>query len=357
MSALFDVDHWNSFSGQLPVLVQSISDGDCWENTLNYPSRSLSAKSIANNETKKPAEFTSPMASEILGGIPIVAPMRNLTKQLLSGSFTGNLRKMDFLPHVQNCTVPFVYGGGKGAGRLWNDYLSLTQSEPNSSGVNATNLISLVARALLPSSKWRDIAHTCIKSDPRNQATSLNAAPYLALHARVEVDMMLHKCSRDMEKNLTKILSMVDQFLTTHNQRNSQEELERIFIAVSRTGMQLTTSNAVVRNLALENLKTLSARRSHDPGFIECGDEMMDSWYNSQELTPPDYYGSLLPSILNFYLAVESTVFIGVSKSSWSTDVWTTRFYQGKGGSNFQYTKEGIVPISNGGLPEPHRNC
>ena len=73
---------------------------------------------------------------------------------------------------------------------------------------------------------------------------------------------------------------------------------------------------------------------------------------------PQNYFGDLLPSLLNFWLAVRADVFVGVRKSSWSTDVWTTRYHMGKGDRNFEYTQDrGIMPIGNDGLPPPHKQC
>lgn len=73
---------------------------------------------------------------------------------------------------------------------------------------------------------------------------------------------------------------------------------------------------------------------------------------------PENYFGDLLPSMLNFWLAVRADVFVGVQKSTWSTDVWTTRYYMGKGDRNFEYTRDrGILAIGNGGLPNPHKTC
>jgi len=73
---------------------------------------------------------------------------------------------------------------------------------------------------------------------------------------------------------------------------------------------------------------------------------------------PFNYYGDILPSMLNFWLAVQADVFVGVKKSSWSTSVWTTRYHKGKGDRNFEYTRDrGIIPIENNGLPNPHKIC
>jgi hypothetical protein len=87
----------------------------------------------------------------------------------------------------------------------------------------------------------------------------------------------------------------------------------------------------------------------------------MDTWYAEQQrhhsFQQHNVYGSILPSLINFYVATQAQVFVGVSKSSWSTDVWTTRYYQGKGDGNYQYTPDGIKQLDHEGLPPPHKNC
>jgi len=70
---------------------------------------------------------------------------------------------------------------------------------------------------------------------------------------------------------------------------------------------------------------------------------------------PKNYFGDILPSLMSFWLAVNADVFVGAMKSSWSNDVWTVRYFQGKGDRNFQYTRDrGIIPVMNNGLPPPH---
>jgi hypothetical protein len=89
---------------------------------------------------------------------------------------------------------------------------------------------------------------------------------------------------------------------------------------------------------------------------FECGEGWVEeAFWKKQDQLPINYYGTIVSSIINFWLAVQADVFVGVMKSSWSNDVWNTRYYQGKGDQNFQYTKdEGIIPVPNGGLPSPH---
>mmetsp|Transcript_13221 Transcript_13221/g.31698 ORF Transcript_13221/g.31698 Transcript_13221/m.31698 type:complete len:167 (+) Transcript_13221:92-592(+) len=166
---------------------------------------------------------------------------------------------------------------------------------------------------------------------------------------------------------------MVDEFIGNYNKNATKEKhVERMFMAVSRKGMEeaLGKNKTVHERLANENLDTLASRQAQgqDPQsekstIVECGEGWMKRWYSSQQQkvdqakVEDNYYGTLIPMVMNFYIATEAEVFIGTKGSSWSTDVWTTRYYQGKGDRNFKYTKEGIVPIPNGGLPTPHGNC
>lgn len=161
---------------------------------------------------------------------------------------------------------------------------------------------------------------------------------------------------------------MVDEFIGNYNKNNTVKEnfVERMFMAVSRQGMEeaIGKNKTVQERLANENLDTLARRMAegHDPQsekstIVECGESWMKRWYSQQNQVDENHYGSLIPMVMNFYIATEAEVFIGTKGSSWSTDVWTNRYYRGKGDRNFKYTKEGIVPIPNGGLPKPHGNC
>jgi hypothetical protein len=364
MSILFDVDHWNSFSDHLPLLVKSIDDSDCWEESTITNS---TEKGFAR-ESGPSSTFVTPMAREILESSALLTPVKDISYQILTGSLNVQTRKLDLLPQVENCSRPMVYGGGRGAGRLWNDYVRMPKAQ---AGMNETDaralesfeLISFVSKALRPAMKWREVAHQCVKERQWSKTNSSSndevekMAPYIALHARVEVDMMIHRCSKNMEKNLTAIFEMVESFKEYNQHRFGEADLQGIFVAVSRHGIQQKTKEESVQTLLQENWITLNSSESRRSNFFECGEEMMQRWYSSQPDIEEDYYGSLLPSVLNFHIATQATVFIGVSKSSFSTDIWTTRYFQGKGDSNFEYTRNGIFPIPNGGLPPPHGNC
>lgn len=188
--------------------------------------------------------------------------------------------------------------------------------------------------------------------------------------------MMVHRCGKDAEKNLTKIFNMVDSFMEDYNAvRASEQQLQGIFVAVSRNNMRQSWKDDKVMAMSENNWNILNERSSspnqnltqeiypmvtlsNTPPVFECGELWVDSWYKTQDDIQGDYFGSILPSLINFYIATQAEVFVGVDKSSWSADVWATRYRLGKGRTNFKYTpNQGIVPLANNGRPTTHFSC
>ncbi|KAG7351757.1 hypothetical protein IV203_007805 [Nitzschia inconspicua] len=347
-----------------------------------------------------------------------LTPTANATVNYLAGNSGTAIRKHNFKDAVQHCQHPRVYGGGTHAGVLWNQYLSMSHLQPGNDVHNAkpntvrtANMIATIHRALIPALQWRTLASRCVQhhlndSVNNQRKGAKDTLGYVVLHARVETEMMVNKCGQDMEKNLTTLFDRVDVFIDRYNEQQlpPNRQLHGTMVAVGREGMQQQSSK--VADLVAHNWKTLNersisyingkytlvvqqstetnvngtlltahqlrprqkqdlARRQfayHLPMF-ECGEGWVDqAFYNdpsvNEDNLPHNYYGDILPSLINFWLAVEADVFIGVMKSSWSTDVWTARYYQGKGRNNFQYTSDnGIIPVSHGGLPPSHTNC
>eukprot|EP00980_Cylindrotheca_fusiformis_P028962 scaffold22680_cov107-Cylindrotheca_fusiformis.AAC.31 len=385
MEEVFDIEHWNSFQSELPMLISSIEGGDCWGNNTtrrrseeidgfdDYPTSIAMRYNESLRKLEKP-QFKSPMAATLLEKVSFLTPVSDINRALLLGDIIiQKPRKLDLNPLVEHCSHPYVYGGGRGAGKLWNSYTRMAKYDPTSDenteeAVENSKLISLVShQALRPSEKWRNVAQQCVRHFQPKSGNRM--APYVALHARVEVTMMNHRCGAQMEKNLTNIFSMVDSMVEGYNKATT-DELQGVFVAVSRDGMLEQTRDQVNQQLATDNWQTLVSRsnswdqakdlRPADESvlYFECGESWMNQWYSAQKGSiPDDYYGSLVPSVLNFYIATQAEVFVGVAGSSWSTDVWTSRYYQGKGSKNFQYTPAGIFPVANNGLPPPHDNC
>jgi hypothetical protein len=429
MDWIFDVDYWNEYAagniiiahkndvdsqqGHLPALVRlrDLNGSDCWE---KFPESVQDGNHRTNNNNNNIAEHLSPLQRAVWQQ-GTLGPLSNLTQQLVAGQLPKfNPRKQDFLPAVQHCRNPVVYGGGRSFGRLWNDYIGHhkkkqqggrnvsqpTKEEGNSASSSAsTSSIPYqqdvhVLRALRPAPVWREVGQQCVQRHVGLHANSENSTSisaqrrrqqetttetittptkhsykYVALHARIELEMMAHACGKHMEFNLTKIVQQVQELAASvaiirsddvHG--NRQNNVHGLFVAVSRSGMQESGGlYRTFRAYADDNLQTLDqlvrggATAKKPLPVFECGENMLEEYYQAHPDVPD--HGSLLQSVINFDIAVNADLFVGVRKSSYSTDVWTTRYHQGKGDTNYEYTKSGTRKIENGGLPVPHINC
>jgi hypothetical protein len=353
MELIFDVDYWNSddFAGVLPKLVQEIDNSDCWTTTDVLPELdNLTA-------TLHPLQQASLQQGWL-------RPIANATQASIMDPFL-QLRKADYLSPVKHCQHPVVYGGGTGAGVLWNDYLGYRNNQ-TSNGRLPNDVDQHILRAIRPAPKWRALAESCLSTSVHTRDVS--SVSYLALHARVELEMMTHNCGADMNWNLTDIFQQVTDYLRSNH--TTDDSIHGVFVAVSRDGLQANISDGPYqkfRPFVEENLATLDRHVGNGimkgeglmnsrVSVFECGKRMMDRYY---AIDPQSiYYGSLLEQVINFYIAVNAKVFVGVQRSSYSTDVWTTRYYMGRGSTNLQYTRNGrLEVVGNGGLPSPHKNC
>jgi hypothetical protein len=345
MDWIFDIDYWNSVAQTegLPRIVDSLPDDpDCWRKGLfdGY-----------NTSEWDPLAKAAFLESGSLVGVT------NESYRMISNDPTFKARRTDVLATVSHCKRPVVYGGGKMGGRLWNDMMKLREKYiplPD-------NLDSAVLRALQPAPKWQKLANSCLSQ-------AMMEKPYVALHARVELEMLSHPCGKTMERNLTKILDQVNTLVESKQLSQSstgEEQLERLFIAVSRSGMEYNSYyNEKLQDIAGYNLNELNrytnttsnTKLGRSLAIFECGERLLGAFYR-QHPDVPDH-GSLLQAVINFHLAVNAAIFVGARGSSYSTDVWTTRYHLGKGDENYRYTLDGKVEkIENGGLPDPHVNC
>jgi hypothetical protein len=509
---LFDVDHWNTFQqSSLPRLVSSVVDGNhgpdesldhtvCWKPQTNDSIVSVAA--VQHNNPNFTKSYLPLLTRRMLfgndgedddndfakrnAGLPpprkpfILDPIQAESVEFLTGSELAKyIHKVDLSQSVENCTHPHVFGGKSRV--LWNAFLQIAGARVRRKKKMYTKLIEKVDEALVPAKPWRVLADRCVEhhlglgddeflQEEEDPHAVGHDHGYIALHSRVEPEMLSHKCGREMERNLTTILDLVELLALDYNSpeglpattrakelnyaspisdhlrhqvHNSTttktRPLKGAFVAVSREELgdlewfpkmaNLTENNLDVLNkrsisyddkgsqlysktlaereqnqrrmLAEEKNEDTSTPESNEPlPIFECGEGWVKhAFYESEArqkklFTPPssqsqsssatkdyglyhkygahppgastfpllplpdNYFGDLLPSMLNFWLAVRADVFVGVQKSSWSTDVWTTRYYMGKGDRNFEYTSDrGILAIGDGGLPKPHKNC
>mmetsp|Transcript_24694 Transcript_24694/g.46959 ORF Transcript_24694/g.46959 Transcript_24694/m.46959 type:complete len:503 (+) Transcript_24694:95-1603(+) len=340
MHWLFDIDHWNQVAAKesLPRIVKTLDDLDCWQTSLFDQFNTTNWGLL-------------PRASLLESGS--LAGVVNETYRMISNDPTFKVRRTDILPILQHCKRPIVYGGGKMAGHLWNDMMKLRERGVATPG----NLDRHVLRALQPAPQWQEVANSCLSLATASDET------YVALHARVELEMLVHPCGKTMEQNLTNIFGQVRD-LVDSRQKQSPQNIVGLFVAMSRSGIGYTDQYSVkLKEVAEHNVKVLD-HYIGDPDtklgeymkVFECGERLLETFY-SEHPDVPDH-GSLLQAVVNFHLAVNAAIFIGVRGSSYSTDVWTTRYYLGRGADNYRYTQEGKVEaIENRGLPDPHTNC
>jgi hypothetical protein len=498
MEALFDIDHWNKYHRNnnnndddddddndddtqklsLPILVDSIYDTDCWNDTVltaadhyRWQQQILAhaAQTSSRNGGGGGADFFRPpdLALATAPNLLRLSPLTWPILQYLSGH-TPKFRQIPRLyQKVAHCQHPAIYGGGTGVGTLWEDYEKYIagrrrQQQPHLPSTTQ-RFLATVHQALRPAAQWRSLAERCLQhhlppppppaqqqqqqqqQQPKEAHSSSSLGGYAVLHARVESDMAAHKCGRYMEKNLTKIFHSMDGFLKEYNAANKASSsitfannntfssfsnsaaavvdvvIRGTMVALSRGLMQPhnnNNNNNHNNQQAIENWHVLNARSiSHaaaptnddpkrrltgsvddhgsksksdnnddnDVVVFECGEGWLQTafYHNHHHHHPSSsshndnhhhhpsssshdnhhtdqnyYYGDILPAILDFWLAVQSDVFVGVKGSSWSVDVWTARYFQGRGRQNYEYTVEhGIVPVPNHGRPRPHTRC
>ena len=317
------------------------------------------------------------------------------------------------------------HGGSGVAGRLWNDYMSLQKRRGRASSKiltdnNTNESISInpehvhVEKAvfeLLRPSKELNLALEDALSEAIRNATAKQCTQnghdcsmpdvvprVMALHPRVEPEMLRHRCSKHMESNLTKVFERCEHFIpflghdvnNEMNKTRSKYKFNMVFIAVS-TDQILNQPESHYRNDTIDiimNENRLTFLHARDNGLfggiplfesgtdsarnvkfsaIHDDDYLNNSSHSSSssgqllhDITPESLGGlELVASIINFFTAVKADIFVGVKGSSFSTDVFSARYYQSKS------RREGLVEsyiIGPDGIqrlygPPPSHSC
>jgi hypothetical protein len=342
MDWIFDIGHWNSIAnatGLLPVLTDQL-DGptDCWVSfsdvdSMTFPVNShhttAGASNVLHYDYHNQTFNHLRHAAILQGGLEPI--FTNVTLPLLMNPVASQLtltRRTDYLANVEHCRNPYVFGGGTRQGRLWKHGTHLQSPDA---------VLSAMYRALRPMINVSCVPH-----------------PYTAVHARVELDMLQHQCGHDMERHLRNIVAQAHAV-----ESNASYNL---FIAVDREKMTMGSTTTAddepyrysheLQQIGLENIQYLEQIRQQ-PNVYECGQTLLQDFYHSH----PDFLhrGTLLESVINFQIAVDADVFVGVAGSSYSTDVLRTRYFIGKRTENYRYTKTGVERVK--GLVKPHTDC
>jgi len=419
---LFDVNYWNVRASELglPLLV------DYDPNILEGV-----AVSSANNETQEEVIPCWNATSSLFAGVDeslIRNPSTNIRKvngweligqqeQYFSHCRRTLAPSWDNKPETiqqeaeasrennnsTNTTTNKVYrythlvphGGLQGNGRLWNDYVGLQRSRRGTTQTIQINNQTIqvypdhvhVEKAvyeLLRPSKHLSLAIDSIMQNAiqRNDTTiEKSKARLLALHPRIEQEMMTHACAKYIETNLTKVFEMIRTYpplIETNSSINSEYRFDLVFIAVSKEQVDKIPQGKLANNpIPIENNKTLWNARLHGifgdennrgipmfesgtgvasriqfPKLHSSGHEQNTSAYDT-----PESLGvlELVASVINFFMIVQADIFVGVKGSSYSTDALSVRYYQGGRENYIVGPDQSIVRLY--GPQEPHTKC
>jgi len=277
------------------------------------------------------------------------------------------------------------HGGTKQSGRLWWEYDAL-QSHRMKRDVDTGKYLDhlpleqAIYKLLIPSLPIRRaIQESLDEKAIIGTASTINKPTVVALHPRIEHDMLLHNmCSKFMPLNLTKIF---DESIRT------MPSFDVLFVAVSRALVHGKPPKELQRNegllkIAIENMVTLDQARKYGVfgtkeqkgiPMLESGTStatkikfpvMEPSNTDGSEVVTAQSLGvtELVASVVNFFTALQADAFVGVRGSTFSQDVMSVRYYQhqdrggdgdGGGENNFVLGTKGMRQLFGPAEPLP----
>jgi len=314
-----------------------------------------------------------------------------------NSTFTTNNSTSTTTNKVYRYTHLVPHGGLQGNGRLWNDYIGLQRSRrgtTQSIGVGNNQIrqvypdhvhVEKAIYELLRPSKYLSLAIDGVMQNAiqRNDTAATIDKPkarLLALHPRIEQEMMTHACAKYIETNLTKVFEMIRTYpplIETNSSINSEYRFDLMFLAVSKDQVDKIPTGILASNpIPIENNKTLWNARMHGvfghennrgiPMFESGTDAASRIQFprlhngkheqNTSAFDTPESLGvlELVGSVINFFLLVQADIFVGVKGSTYSTDAFSVRYYQG-GKENYIVGPDGIERLY--GSQQPHTKC
>lgn len=176
-------------------------------------------------------------------------------------------------------------------------------------------------------------------------------SPYGALHARIEPDMQKHTyCTHLKVRRLSDIIGFVEAHLPNPG-------FDRLFIATNRPLLEAEVSKFNPDNvIAADNLRELN--RIRDEGMWNGTVAVFEA--GSSYMRSSDVYGSyfgIAGAVMDYFLALQASVFIGTEVSSFSTDVIQSRFYRSEF-RNYHYRPDGLrLAVAEGETQPPRFAC
>ncbi|KAL7533806.1 hypothetical protein ACHAXR_005457 [Thalassiosira sp. AJA248-18] len=305
---------------------------------------------------------------------------------------------------VYRFTHLIPHGGLSSSGRLWWEYNSLQDGRHKSSEPVLIDgqLVHIhpehvyveksVYELLRPSKVLREATEDAIDRAMQNTTThhageTNNRSPrLLALHPRVEQEMLTHRCSKYMETNLTKVFERLQTFPALHDANSSSAyRFDLVFIAVSKDEIEKNTHlKGNLGSVMNQNRDALYRARSHglfgsssgnnsskigipifESGTDSAAKVQFPRIQSSSSVADNSTFDTaqslgvieLVASIINFFTLVNADIFVGVKGSTYSTDAFSVRYYQHKeegGGENYIVGPDGIQRLYG---PAPPHAC
>ena len=276
------------------------------------------------------------------------------------------------------------HGGATSYGRLWIDYNKMqTKRSTASQTITVDNrtvpvpvhpehgdVEKAIYKLMRPSFTLRRAIQDTVRDAITRGTKSKNLTNkpvFLALHPRIEHDMLKHKCSRYMDSNLT----------TVFERLRSVPAFDLLFIALNKDYVDVEAPERLgdLKEVFIENRMLLNRTRKLGlfgtiPMFesgvataakikvpiIQLNSTKSNNSLEMSVSTASLGVTGLVASVVNFFTAVEADIFVGVRGSSYSTDVISVRYYQhqegGTGGeNNYVVGPEGINQVFGPAAP------
>ena len=413
---LFDVDYWNKRADEfgLPTLVDY--DPDILEGYViaNQTTLTITEAYYDNNELKTPCWNIS---SSLYSGVD-ESLIRNAGTNLRRTNAWAMIGQGDLYSHcartmgdkgwhhkpetiietakndktptnnntVYRYTHLVPHGGLAGVGNLWSKYMQMQstrnqKTEPYQSeefGVYPEHVPveKAIYDLLRPSQHLQKYITDSINRAVQNhtQQNSDHQPRLLAIHPRIEQDMLEHRCNKHMEPNITRLLDHIQNFTPFFDGNNTNSyRFDSVFMAVSKEGVE-KKSNKGGHIGDIVNHNRLALRNYRKNGLFDKGIPLFESKTESAAKIKLPMISNenassivnfvsvadlgvieLVASIIDFFTAVSAHMFVGVKGSSFSTDVATVRYYQHKedgGAKNYVVGPNGIE--RRNGPPAPH---
>jgi hypothetical protein len=159
---------------------------------------------------------------------------------------------------------------------------------------------------------------------------------YMALHARIEPDMQNHPVCRDK-----KVLLLSD--IVTHLEATfPNPDVGRVFVATNRPMLEHDAESNPDNTVAAANLKELN--RIRDNGMWNGTVKVFEAGSNLMRQTNDDFqtYSGISGAVIDYFLALQASVFVGTEVSTFSADLIQSRFFRDNR-RNYHYRPEGIA--------------